>query len=96
MMYKEMIMVWESKRFPAPWDVRSARHRTGLTMQEAGALVFVGSTDWFAFECDPDHPRHRKMHPALAQLFALKTGLLQIDDICPHLKELGDACIREA
>lgn len=60
---------------PKPWDVRTARHQTGLTMEEAGALVFSARSTWLSWERDPWHPDHVSMHPAFAELFALKVGL---------------------
>ena len=74
--------------YPAPWDVRTARHKTGFTMQEAADLVYVTRKTWFAWECNPDHVLHKKMHPAYAELFALKTGLTTPEKLCPILKKL--------
>ena len=75
---------------PSPWDVRTARHNTGMTMAEAGRLVFVSRDVWLSWERDPDHSGHVKMPPAYAQLFALKTGMLKVEDICPHLSILNE------
>ena len=63
---------------PKPWDVRTARHKTGLTMEEAAHLVFVGRTTWLAWERNPDHPDHLPMPPAHAELFALKVGFKKL------------------
>lgn len=60
---------------PKPWDIRTARHKTGLTMEEAGALVFSSRSTWLSWERNPDHPDNAAMHPAFAELFALKVGL---------------------
>lgn len=68
---------------PSPCDVRSARHKTGLTMEEAGAVVFVSRRVWLAWETDRGRDGHRDMPPAYAQLFALKTGLTTLDEIAP-------------
>lgn len=72
---------------PAPWDVRTARHNTGLTMQEAADLVYVTRSTWLAWERNPNHKDHRKMHPGLAELFALKTGLKPLPEILTKLKK---------
>ena len=72
-----------------PWDVRSARHKTGLTMQEAADLVFVSRLTWLAWERNPDHPQYRKIHPAHAELFALKTGLKTLEEANPVLAKIN-------
>ncbi len=71
----------------APWDVRSARHKTGLTMKEAAELVYVSRDTWLRWERNPEHPEHGKMHPAFAELFALKTGLKDIPEIVRKIKD---------
>jgi DNA-binding XRE family transcriptional regulator len=72
---------------PKPWDIRSARHKTGFTMQEAADLVYVSRQTWLNWERNPDHPQHSEMHPAYAELFALKTGLKPLPDILARLKK---------
>jgi len=71
----------------SPVDVRSARMKAGFTMEEAGAFVFVSRKTWLSWEREPDHPDHRNMHPAFAELFALKTGLKPLPEILTKLKE---------
>lgn len=75
---------------PAPWDVRTARHKTGLTMKESAELVYVTRDTWLRWERNPEHPEHSKMSPAYAELFALKTGLMTIEQLCPHLSKLNE------
>lgn len=72
---------------PAPWDIRSARHRTGLTMEEAAELVYKNREWWLKCERNPDHPEHLSMHPAYAELFALKTGLKKLVVLPLELKD---------
>ena len=72
---------------PPPWDVRSARHRTGLTMQEAGELVYESREWWLRRERDHGHPDYIWMHPAFAELFALKTGLKELIVLPLELKD---------
>jgi DNA-binding XRE family transcriptional regulator len=72
---------------PKPWDVRTARHKTGLTMEEAGALVYVSRTTWLAWERDLDHADHIDMPPAHAELFALKVGLKELHIIPTKVTE---------
>lgn len=79
-----------SVKYPDPWDVRTARHKTGFTLAEAADLVFVERKTWLAWERNPDHHEYRAMHPAFAQLFALKAGLITIEEICPHLVKLNE------
>jgi hypothetical protein len=78
----------EGVEYPSPYDIRTARHRTGLTMKEAAELVFVTRDVWLNWERNTDHSMHVDMHPAFSQLFALKVGFVKIEDICPHLKDL--------
>lgn len=78
----------KSIRYPAPWDVRTARHRTGLTMEEAADLVYVARNTWLCWERNPEHPDHQNMSPAYAELFALKTGIMTVEQLCPHLVSL--------
>lgn len=71
-----------------PWDVRSARHKTGLTMEEAGNMVYVSRATWLAWERNPDHPDHKVMHPAFAELFSLKSGLISLGSVSPQAERL--------
>ena len=71
----------------SPCDVRSARKKSGFTMEEAAAFVFVSRRTWESWEKETDHYDYRKMHPAFAELFALKTGLKPLPEILTKLKE---------
>jgi DNA-binding XRE family transcriptional regulator len=66
---------------PAPWDIRSARKQTGFTMQEAADMVYVTRNTWLCWERNPDHRLYKKMHPAYAELFALKAGLKELPEV---------------
>lgn len=79
---------------PSPCDIRSARHKTGFTMEEAGAIVFVSRKTWLSWERDVGHPDHRDMHPAIAQLFALKVGLVKLEDVAPLASVLKERLAR--
>jgi len=72
--------------YPSPTDIRNARHQTGLTMQEAADLVYTTRNTWLRWEREPDHPQHSKMHPAFAELFALKTGLKPLPKITQEIE----------
>ena len=74
--------------YPKPWDIRTARMKTGLTMEEAAKLVYVTRVTWGKWESDESYSHHTRMHPAYAELFALKTGLTTVDEICPWVKEM--------
>lgn len=54
---------------PSPDEVKNARNSVGLSQQEAGALVYVGTRTWQKWEYG-----ERKMHPAFWELFILKTA----------------------
>ena len=87
------------RKYPVDWalrtrepnrvDVRLARNKLGFSMKEAAELVFVTEDMWYNWERPVEHHRHKTMPAAYAQLFALKTGLTSIDDICPHLSKLN-------
>ena len=74
---------------PSPYDIRSARHLTGLTMQEAANLIYASREAWLAWETNTEKSGNRPMHPAFAELFAFKVGLkkcvplfeFEVDDV---------------
>lgn len=72
---------------PTPSEVRTARFITKLTMAEAASLVYSSRSEWLAWETDEGKPKHKDMHPALAELFALKTGLAPLPSITRRLEE---------
>jgi DNA-binding XRE family transcriptional regulator len=74
---------------PSPYDVRTARHKTGLNLEEAAYLVYVGRSTWLAWERNTDHPDHKSMHPAYAELFALKVGLRELKIVPTKVTENG-------
>ena len=98
-LYDSVTDTWGSKKdienarkklSPSSYDIRSARHKSGLTMQEAADLVYVSQKTWSCWEKDVGDPHHQLMHPSYAELFALKSGIADIYDMCPHLKRLKD------
>ena len=56
---------------PTPEEIRAARERAGLTQAQAAALVHSTLRAWQRYEAG-----ERRMHPALWELFLLKTGNL--------------------
>ena len=97
--YDSMTDTWGSKEdiekaqrnlYPSAVDIRTARHKTGFTLQEAADTVYVSHKTWLCWEKEDGDPAQQRMHPAYAELFALKSGLTDIYDMCPHLKRLKD------
>ncbi|BAP87828.1 putative uncharacterized protein [Burkholderiales bacterium GJ-E10] len=60
-------------RGPEPEEVRAARRAAGLTQAQAGALVHTTQRVWGGYEADEGKVGHRRMHPAMWELFLLKT-----------------------
>lgn len=65
---------------PKPSEVRIARLTAGLTKADAARLVFVNPQTWEHWE---NASYGIKMHPAIAELFALKTGLKPLEPFVP-------------
>lgn len=85
---KERNRVKKYDSCPSSVDIKAARLKAGYTLEEAAATVFVERKTWLSWEYPEDHKDNRRMHPAFAELFALKSGLIRIEDICPHLVKL--------
>lgn len=56
---------------PTPAEISAAREFVGLTQQEAAELLHISLRAWQRYEAG-----ERRMHPALWELFRLKTGKL--------------------
>lgn len=54
---------------PAPEEVKAARAAAGLTQTQAGAVVYSSIKAWQTWEDGT-----RRMHPAIFELFVIKTG----------------------
>jgi len=54
---------------PGAADIRALRESLGLTQEQAGALIHCSARAWQNWEGDL-----RRMHPAMWELFRLKTG----------------------
>jgi DNA-binding XRE family transcriptional regulator len=78
-----------SESCPSAADIKAARLKAGYTLPEAADAVYVERKTWLSWEYPEEHVDNRKMHPAFAELFALKSGLIKIEDICPHLVKLN-------
>ena len=61
----------------APEEIKAARKKAGLTQKKAGAVVHSPSyRAWQDWESGV-----RKMHPAIFELFLLKTGQKELEII---------------
>jgi len=56
---------------PHSSEISAARVRLGLTQQEAADLLYLTLRAWQRYEYG-----ERRMHPALWELFKIKTGML--------------------
>ena len=52
----------------------AAKSHAGLTQSEAATLVYSTLRTWQNWESPICSPAHRKMHPAIWELFLIKTG----------------------
>lgn len=57
---------------PKPSEVRQARESAGLSQTDAAQLVHSALRSWQQWEAEPENASHRKMHPALWELFNMK------------------------
>ena len=55
---------------PTKGEIKKTRKLAGVTMSEAAQLVYIFTTAWRDYENGDAN-----MHPAIAELFAIKTGL---------------------
>jgi hypothetical protein len=66
---------------PSQAQIRKAREQAGHTMREAAATVYATLHAWQNWETDPMNEYHRRMHPALFELYLLKTGQMELKDL---------------
>jgi putative transcriptional regulator len=59
-----------ARRSPRPDALRSARENAGLSQTDAAALVHASLRGWQQWEAGD-----RRMHPAMWELFEIKTAL---------------------
>ena len=76
--------------YPTPEEVKQARLHARLTTVEAGRLVYVSRRVWEQFEKPVWHNDYRAMHPAISELFGLKTGIMDISDVSPTLGRIKE------
>lgn len=60
---------------PAPHEVKTARETAVLTQTEAGAIIHCSLRAWQDWEAG-----RRRMHPAMWELFLIKTKRLRSRD----------------
>ena len=61
-------------RNPTPDEIRAAREAAVLTQTDAGLLVHTPLRTWQQWEAAEGTEAHRRMHPAIFELFLLKTN----------------------
>jgi hypothetical protein len=61
---------------PTPAQVRAAREACGMTIALAASVVYASPRTWEDWEATPTaaRPALRRMHPAIWELFCIKTG----------------------
>lgn len=57
-------------RSPTPEQIREARRKAGQTQAQAGAAIYATRRTWQNWEAG-----ERSMHPALFELYVLKTSV---------------------
>ena len=77
---KEEIKKIVESRFPSPNQIREARKSVRFTIPEAADTVYVTPMTWSRWERGL-----KRMQPAFAELFALKTGLKPLPEILEKL-----------
>ena len=63
-------------RNPSPAEVRAAREAAGLTQAQAANLVYASLRNWQQWEQSEGASSARRMHPAIWELFRMKTGVM--------------------
>lgn len=76
---------------PSPEWIRAAREAAGHTQAEAAALVYAPRRSWQNWEREPSDPENRRMHPAIFELYLLKTGQLPPAELAATPPEEGGA-----
>lgn len=78
---------------PTPAQVKRAREAAGLTLEQAGELVFTSWRTWQNWEADTDSAEHRRMHRATWELFQVKVAAREMLEkrelTAAHLRKLG-------
>jgi predicted transcriptional regulator len=64
--------------YPTPKEVKEARLKAGFTKRECAEMVYISTMAWTNAELsrvDDRNVSFRKLHPGLAELFAIKAGI---------------------
>ncbi|WP_270956516.1 helix-turn-helix domain-containing protein [Burkholderia pseudomallei] len=61
---------------PKPDEIRALREDLGLTQAQAAAVVYSTLSAWQRWE-----QAERAMHPAMWELFRIKTGVLDVGSV---------------
>ena len=59
---------------PTPAKIREARESAGLSQTAAAQLIHSSRSSWAQWEAGEDRSTHRAMHPAMWELFLIKTN----------------------
>ena len=59
---------------PTPAQIREARESAGLSQTAAAQLIHSSRSSWAQWEAKEGGPTHRAMHPAMWELFLIKTS----------------------
>ena len=63
---------------PTPHEIKKARLKSGFSQREAAISVHVATRTWINWEQPHKEGQTNKyMHPAIAELFAIKSGIHQ-------------------
>lgn len=68
-----------AKSNPTPTEVRAARAAARHDQKQAADLIYSTATTWIDWEDDASD--RRRMHPALFELYLLKTGQKTLDQL---------------
>ena len=59
---------------PTPAQIREARESSGLSQTAAAQLIHSSRSSWAQWEAKEGGSTHRAMHPAMWELFLIKTN----------------------
>jgi DNA-binding transcriptional regulator YiaG len=63
---------------PTPEKIKRARKAVGHTQTQAAAVIHSDLRAWQGWETSEEFKSHRSMHPALLELYLIKTGQIPV------------------